>query len=148
MACHQHRCCRRTASADVAPPVDYVLLAATAADANVTEGAATILRGAGVQAERHPLGLRINARGTNYKGALAHLCDTLAPAARRAIRVALIPVGADAIGFQSALLASQSLDTFQQRPAAAAAAAVPATTCATSSDSGLFGDVFKGESLE
>ena len=142
MACHQHRCCRRTASADVAPPVDYVLLAATA-DANVTEGAATILRGAGVQAERHPLGFRISARGTNYKGALAHLCDTLAPTARRAIRVALIPVGADAIGFQSALLASQSLDAFQQRPAA-----VPATTCITRGDSALFGDVFKGDSLE
>ncbi|MDQ3438788.1 MAG: hypothetical protein M3478_00390 [Planctomycetota bacterium] len=143
MPCHQHRCCRRAVSAAdiVALPVDYVLLAA--ADPNVTEGAATMLRGAGVPVERHELGLRLSARGTGYRAALAHLCDTLAPAARRGVRVVFIPVGADAIGFQRALLASQSLDAFQQH-----VAAVPPTVCASPDDGGSFGDVFKGESLE
>ena len=58
MTCHQHRCCRRSAAsaADVAAPVDYIVLAAT--EANVTEGIATMLRGAGVAVERHELGLR------------------------------------------------------------------------------------------
>ena len=142
MPCHQHRCCRRAASAaDVTLAVDYILLAA--ADPNVTEGAATMLRGAGVPVERHELGLRLSTRGTGYKAALAHLCDTLAPAARRGMRVVFIPVGADAIGFQRALLASLSLETFQHQ-----VAAVPATTGGSPAEAGLFGDVFKGESLE
>ena len=145
MACHQHRCCRRSAAsaADVAAPVDYLLLAA--ADANVVEGIVTMLRGAGVAVERHELGLRISARGTNYKAALAHLYDTLAPTARRGVRVASIPVGADAVGFQRALLAAQPLEACRARSTAVATTTARATDARPAP---LLGDVFKGDSLE
>src|SRR5688500_631884 len=141
MACHQHRCCRRaaTSAADVAATVDYIVVAAT--EANVTEGIATMLRGAGVTVERHELGLRLAARGANYKSALAHLWETLAPAARSGVRVASIPVGADEVVFQRALLAARPLETF--RPCTAA---VATTSAADAGSAPLLGNLFKGES--
>ena len=143
MTCHQHRCCRRaaTSAAHVAATVDYIVLAAT--DANVTEGIATMLRGAGVAVERHELGLRLAARGTNYKGALADLWDTLAPVARRGVRVAAIPIGADAVSFQRALLGARPLEAF--RPCTPV---VATTSAADAGSASLLGNVFKGDSLE
>ncbi len=85
MACHQHRCCRRptsAAAASSATSLDYVLLAAD--NAHVMEGVTTMLRGAGAAVERHDLGLRMSARGANWKSALGHLSDGLAGFARRA----------------------------------------------------------------
>jgi hypothetical protein len=143
MTCHQHRCCRRSAAsaADVAAPVDYIVVAAT--EANVTEGIATMLRGAGVAVERHELGLRLAARGTNYKAALAHLWGTLAPAARSGVRVASIPIAADAVVFQRALFAARPLEAFR-----ACTAAVATTFAADAGSAPLLGNVFKGDSLE
>ena len=127
--------------------LDFVLLAAH--DANVVDGAATVLRGAGVTAESHELGLRINCRGTNWRAALGRLATSLSTPARRALRVALVPISADALAFQKALLMSRSLDatciTLEIAPAGAPA--VPATA-PTAADTHAFGDVFKGQSLE
>jgi hypothetical protein len=108
--------------------LDYILLAAD--NAHVMEGVTTMLRGAGAAVERHDLGLRMSARGANWKSALGHLSDGLAGFARRGVRVALIPIGADTLVFQKALLTSQPLETFAQtldRPAACAPVAATAS---------------------
>ncbi len=148
MPCNSHRCCRRptltVSDADAgtgSPPLDYVLLASN--DENAIEGAATVLRGAGVSAERHDLGLRLACRGVNWKGALGRLSDALSTSAQRQLRVALIPVAADVLSFQRALLLSRSLAAFVATPALCRA---PAPSCDFASQP--FGDVFKGESLE
>ena len=146
MACHQHRCCRRPVSGaggvDL-KSLDYVLLAAH--DPNVIEGAATLLRGFGASPERHELGLRLNCRGENWQAALAHLSDTLAAPARRGLRVALIPIAAEATAFHKALLMSQPLDGFAP---SLPAARPPAPAVTKNPDTAYLGDVFKGESLE
>ena len=137
MTCHAHRCCRRTASTSNATSLDYVLLAAR--EDNVIEGAATMLRGFGATPERHELGLRLNCRGEHWRAALAHLSDTLAGPARRGLRVALIPVGADQMAFHKALILALPLEAFVR------------TLCVpTEAASGheRLSDVFKGESLE
>jgi hypothetical protein len=137
MTCHAHRCCRRTASTSNATSLDYVLLAAR--EDNVIEGAATMLRGFGATPERHELGLRLNCRGEHWRAALAHLSDTLAGPARRGLRVALIPVGADQTAFHKALILSLPLEAFVRTLCIPAGAA---------SGHERLSDVFKGESLE
>lgn len=140
MTCHQHRCCGHaagTAAVIDATAIDYLLLAAT--DESVMEDVATILHRIEIAAEHHDLGLRINCRGTNWIAALGQMSDGLSGPARRGLRVALIPLGADTRAFHHALLASQPLETIAQtlhRPSAASA------------ENHFFGDVFKGESLE
>ncbi len=140
MACHQHRLCRPAPSpvADV-NALDYVLLAAH--DAGVLDSAAAVLRNAGVAPERHDLGFRINGRGDDWTAALGHLYNAFSPTARRNLRVALIPVTANALAFQKALLSARPLDAFVPWLAARAVACAPA-------DGHFLSDVFKGESLE
>jgi hypothetical protein len=143
MPCHQHRCCRRpnsTAAPDAAA-YDYVLLSAD--NASAIDGITAILRDAGTAIEGHDLGLRLDCRGTNWQAALGHLSETLRGAARRGVRVALIPIAADARAFHTALLTSQPLGTFAQTRAC-----TPAVATLTSTDSHFLSDVFKGESLE
>ncbi|MGB7159615.1 MAG: hypothetical protein WBD40_16225 [Tepidisphaeraceae bacterium] len=133
-----------TAKTEAASPsLDYVLLGSD--DANALEGAATILRGAGLSAKQHDLGLRVDCRGVNWKGALGQLSAALSTAARRGLRVALIPISADVLAFQRALLMSQPLDAFV---ATLAPRATAPATAACGIDSHAFGDVFKGQSLE
>ena len=147
MTCHAHRCCRKPAGTEGVPAApDYVLLGSD--DAALSQGAATFLRGAGAAAEPHDLGLRVNccrSAGTanDWKSALSGLADALSIPARRALRIALVPLSADARAFQRALLMSQSLDGFVT--SLARSRTVPA---ASAIDTHAFGDVFKGQSLE
>jgi hypothetical protein len=147
MACHQHRCCRRPVSIPAdGRSVDYVLLAAH--DESVVEGAATVLRGAGASPERHDLGLRVNCRGERWRAALAHLSETLAAPARRALRVALIPVAADPLAFQRALLMSQPLDAFARALELTHENGAMTRPARAAMPNHLLGDLFKGDALE
>ena len=140
MTCHQHRCCRRPATAHAAgaaTTIDYVLVAA---DASALEAVTTALRATGASPERHDLGLRLGCRGTNWRDALARTCAAVTAPSRRSTRVALIPLGADALTFQKALVTARPLEAF-------AATAAPSGACARA-DNPYLGDVFKGESLE